>query len=482
MEPYQSYTRHIQPGSSDSAAPRGIAAFFDLDGTLIDSHSVKDIFTERLLAGQVSAAEIADLLNMVARYALKAGSFEDALSGSVRNLAGQPAKHFEELGEKVYRDRLAAVVFPEMKAVVRRHRALGHRLVLVTSATTFQAEPLARSLGIDHVLCTRLQQRKGRYTGALDGPACYGPAKVGAAHALADAEGLSLEHSYFYSNGSEDLPLLHAVGHPVAVNADRELRRQARKEGWTILVPAGRGSTGLGDVARTLTTFGSVLPSLLATLPLRWLAGEREAVNLSLALWGGLASAVAGLKLMVEGEQHLWARRPAVFLFNHQSAMDVLIMTRLIRENVVGVAKQEIRRQPFLGPAMSLTGSVFIDRSGARNPKQALQPAVEALGNGLSVAIAPEGTRSKDGSLGPFKTGAFHLAAQAGVPVVPVVIHNALDALPNRSMIVRPAEVQVTVLKPIDATGWTRRQVALRCHQVRRAYLETLGLSLRESG
>lgn len=471
MKPYQSFVRHIDQGRDGPT----VGAFFDLDGTLIDSHSVKDIFSERLMTGQVGSQEIIDLLNMAVLYALKVGSFENALESSVKNLNGASEKQFDELGEKVFRERLSPVLFPQLKAIVREHQSRGHCLVIITSATQFQVEPMARYLGIEHVLCTRLAVKRGKYTGELDGPPCYGEAKLTAALDLAEEQGLDLEESFFYSNGSEDLPLLEAVGHPVAVNADKELKKIARRRGWLALQPDNRGSTGVADVARTLGTFSSILPSFLIGLPFRFLpGGERAATNFSMSAWSEFAALVAGLKLIVEGEEHLWSQRPAVFLFNHQSAMDTVIMVKLIRQDVVGIAKKEIKKQPFMGPALSLTGTVFIDRESKQDPAELLRPAVEALEKGLSVAIAPEGTRSKNEELGEFKMGAFHLAMQAGVPLVPVVIHNALDALPNHSKVVRPAEVKVTVLEPIPTQGWTRRSLVRARREIRQAYLDTL--------
>jgi putative phosphoserine phosphatase/1-acylglycerol-3-phosphate O-acyltransferase len=164
-----------------------------------------------------------------------------------------------------------------------------------------------------------------------------------------------------------------------------------------------------------------------------------------------------------------------VFVFNHQSAIDVLITVRLLREDVIAVAKKEIRTQLPMGPAFAYTGTIFIDREHVGDPQQALKPAVEALQRGRSVAIAPEGTRSPDGRLGVFKLGAFHIARQANVPIVPIVIHNAQDALPYRAIFVRPAEVKVTVLEPIDTSGWTEADVHSEAGKLHDRYLEVLG-------
>jgi putative phosphoserine phosphatase/1-acylglycerol-3-phosphate O-acyltransferase len=366
------------------------------------------------------------------------------------------------------------VIFPELKNILKAHQAKGDTLVIITSATRFQVDPIARYLGIKHILCTELEEKDGLYTGRMNGPPCYGEEKLRLAKAFCGQHGLKLQSSYFYSNGVEDLPLLEAVAHPVAINPDKALARIARKRGWLSLQPGKRGSTGIKDVARTLTTFASVLPAIALGLPFRLLGSERSAINFSLATWAGFASWIAGLRLIIEDEPYLWSHRPAVFLFNHQSAMDVLITAQLMQQDVTGIAKKEIKRQPIMGPAMMALGAVFIDRDNKGDPQEALAPAIAALKEGKSVLIAPEGTRSKDERLGKFKKGAFHLAMQAGVPIVPIVIHNSLDALPNHSMVVRPAEVKVTVLKPIPTKDWNTRDLVRCAHNVRRNYLRVL--------
>jgi putative phosphoserine phosphatase/1-acylglycerol-3-phosphate O-acyltransferase len=471
-EPYAAVTRNVREGGGG----RSVGAFFDLDGTIIASHSVTDMFVERLKAGQVSLDEFRDLVTLSARYLLKTGDFEDGMAASVANLRGQPESDLVRLGQKVSRERLLGHVFPEIRALLRAHRDRGHTIAIVTSATRYQAQPLAEHLGIEHLLCTELGVTGGRFTGSIRGEPCYGPNKLTAVRAFARRKRITLRRSYFYSNGSEDLPLLEAVGHPVAVNPDRTLRRTAERSGWPVYDFESRGAVGPLDVARTVTTFGSILPSFAAGLPLRLLgASSRDALNFSLAAWTNLAPVIARLKLMVEGEEHLWSERPAVFVFNHQSAMDVLIVAKLLRQDIVGIAKKEVQRQPFLGPALTAAGAVFVDRQNVGDPRDALQPALAALREGRSVAIAPEGTRSRDGRIGEFKRGAFHLARESGVPIVPVVIHNALDALPSGGFVVRPAEVKVTVLPPVPTEGWTARNVAPQTRRIREQFLETLG-------
>ena len=202
---------------------------------------------------------------------------------------------------------------------------------------------------------------------------------------------------------------------------------------------------------------------------------RRDGVNLAASTWADLASALAGIDLRVEGEEHLWSHRPAVFLFNHQSAVDTLLVAKLLRRDFTGVGKQELRTHPVFGPAFAFAGVVFIDRGDTQKAIEAMKPAVVALKEGRSIAIAPEGTRSRTAKLGRFKKGAFHIAMQAGVPIVPIVFRNALDVLPRGAIVLRAATVEVVVLPPVDTRDWTRESLEERIEEIRGAYLEVLG-------
>jgi putative phosphoserine phosphatase/1-acylglycerol-3-phosphate O-acyltransferase len=193
------------------------------------------------------------------------------------------------------------------------------------------------------------------------------------------------------------------------------------------------------------------------------------------SVWGELATSLAGIDLRVEGEENLWARRPAVFIFNHQSALDAILVIKLLRRDLTGVGKKEIRRNPIFGPLFGAAGVVFIDRADTTKAIEALKPAVDALREGRSLVIAPEGTRSPTPRLGRFKKGAFHMAMQAGVPVVPVVFRNVLDALPKDALVVRPATIEAVVLPPIETTDWTVERLDDEIQDIRARYLEILG-------
>jgi putative phosphoserine phosphatase/1-acylglycerol-3-phosphate O-acyltransferase len=146
----------------------------------------------------------------------------------------------------------------------------------------------------------------------------------------------------------------------------------------------------------------------------------------------------------------------------------------MVRRDVTGVAKQEIKRNPIFGPLFSAAGVVFIDRDDTKKAIEALAPALEALRQGRSIAIAPEGTRQKTPRLGKFKKGAFHLAMQAGVPIVPVVFRNVLDALPKDGIVIHPATIEAVVLPPIDTSSWTKATLDDEIEAIRNRFIEVL--------
>jgi putative phosphoserine phosphatase/1-acylglycerol-3-phosphate O-acyltransferase len=180
------------------------------------------------------------------------------------------------------------------------------------------------------------------------------------------------------------------------------------------------------------------------------------------------------VKLNVTGEENLERARPAVLIFNHQSGLDVAVLGALVRHDLTGVAKKELRRDPRFAPIGLVADVAYIDRSNSKQARAALEPAVEKLRAGISIAIAPEGTRSPTPRLGRFKKGAFHLAMQAGVPIVPIVIRNAGDLMWRGSFVIRPGVVDVAVLEPIDVSGWNAEDLGERVEEVHDLFARTL--------
>jgi len=228
-------------------------------------------------------------------------------------------------------------------------------------------------------------------------------------------------------------------------------------------------------VLRTLLALGVIPTGLAAGLATLFVNRDRRrAVNRTLAHWGSLGTRAAGIRLEVVGREHLERPRPAVFLINHQSGVDPILICALLRRDFTAVAKREIRRNPLLGPAFAFAGVAFVDRADRAQAIHALAPAVDALASGLSLAVAPEGTRSSGAAVGPFKKGAFRIALAARAPIVPIVIHNARDVLPRRAWIMRPATVRVAVLPPIPTHAWKLERLDDEIEAVRELYRRTL--------
>ena len=167
-------------------------------------------------------------------------------------------------------------------------------------------------------------------------------------------------------------------------------------------------------------------------------------------LWSRALLAASGARVTYHGREHARAHRPCIFIANHQSMVDIWVMLRLVPSNTRFVAKQELFRIPIFGWALATTGCIAVNRANRAEAMRSLDVAAERIRAGRSVVLYPEGTRSRDGSLQPFKKGAFHLALAAGVPVVPVAITGSFAVVPPRTLRVRPGAVDVWVEPPID--------------------------------
>jgi putative phosphoserine phosphatase/1-acylglycerol-3-phosphate O-acyltransferase len=467
---------HVTAEVDQARGGRTTAAFFDFDGTLIAGFSIASFLQERLLSGDMPPREVFGQLIAATEYGLKMTDFERILARSATSLRGTSDSQMSTTAREVYEKSLSGNIYPESRALVDAHRAKGHTLVIVSSATQYQVRHVAEELGVEHVLCTELEVENGALTGNIVAPVCYGEGKLQAAQRFADEHGIHLERSYFYSDGGEDLPLLEAVGFPRPVNPDSKLDEVSRREGWPMQRFTSRGLPGLADIARTTLVYGGLVGSFLTGLPAYILnESKRDLINVAIPTWGDFGSAVAGLDVTTEGEEHLWSHRPAVFVFNHQSQTDALIISRLLRRDFTGVAKMEMKSNLLVGTVLGAVGTVFIDRGDHDKAIAALQPAVDSIRNGRSFAIAPEGQRSRGYKLGAFKMGAFHIAMEAGVPIVPIVIANSADSMPKSAVIIRPAKIHVSVLPPVETNDWTDETLHQHVDEVRQMFLRELG-------
>ena len=468
------------PGSAAEvqASPEGprVGAFFDLDGTLVAGFTVAAITKDRLRHREVGTGEFLHMMQLALEYRLGRAQFENVIEGAVRSSKGRLGEDVDELGERVFEQYVADLIYPEMRELVRAHQRRGHTVVLSSSALTMQAEPVARYLGIKHVVCNRfVVDEHGILTGDIVRPVIWGPTKATSVQQFAADHGVDLGLSYFYADGDEDLGLMYLVGNPRPVNPGPRLTKVATRRGWPITRLRSRSADDLLSGVRTVASIGALGPLAYGALWIGVLTrSKRTAVNFLTRYWPETVLALNRVKLNVTGAENVNARRPAVFLFNHHNNFDIFMVAALVRENWTAVGKMELEGNPLIGTLGKLLDVAFIDRADTAAAVAALKPVEDAARKGLSILIAPEGTRTDTGTVGPFRKGAFRIAMATGLPVVPVVIRNSEAVASRNATSLNPGTVDVAVLPPIDVSDWTHDDLPKRIEQVRDLYLETL--------
>ncbi|MFZ5764734.1 MAG: lysophospholipid acyltransferase family protein [Thermodesulfobacteriota bacterium] len=228
------------------------------------------------------------------------------------------------------------------------------------------------------------------------------------------------------------------------------------------LVTSVRGITVL--LVAPLLTF---VVSLLAIIYLVVLRGSARKAQMLPRMWGKIILAISGVRVTVEGLENIEPDRPYIFAANHQSQFDIFAMQGCFHVDFRWLAKQELFRIPLFGKAMRLAGYVAVDRSHGREALKSLKEAAERIAAGTSVVLFPEGTRSRDGRLQPFKTGGMVLAIKSGVPLVPVGISGTFQVLPKGRLLAQPGRVVIRVGRPLETRGLTagqKQELAERLH------------------
>ncbi|KAL7950852.1 hypothetical protein V8C42DRAFT_307746 [Trichoderma barbatum] len=190
-----------------------------------------------------------------------------------------------------------------------------------------------------------------------------------------------------------------------------------------------------------------------------------------------------GVEFVVDDPDNvLGTTRPAVFIGNHQTELDVLMLGAIFPKYCSVTAKAQLKKVPFLGWFMSLSGTIFIDRKNSKDARSAMDgAATEIKIKRQSVYIFPEGTRSytKEPTLLPYKKGAFHLAVQSGVPIVPIVVANYSHVLYIKSLVFNSGKIPIKVLPAISTTNLTSADVDELTQSTRELMLREL-ISLTE--
>jgi putative phosphoserine phosphatase / 1-acylglycerol-3-phosphate O-acyltransferase len=474
-------TRDLRlPGSVAEimASPPGpkIGAFFDLDGTLVAGFTAVILTQERLRRRDMGVGELISMVTAGLNHQLGRIEFEELIRKASSALRGRALSDLEEIGERLFNQKIESRIYPEMRELVRAHLARGHTVVLSSSALTIQVGPVARFLGIENTLTNKFETTEdGVLTGDVQKPILWGPGKAAAVQKFAAEHGIDLKDSYFYADGDEDVALMYLVGNPRPTNPEGKMAAVARRRGWPILRFTSRGGGGIGSQLRTLAGFGSIVPVAAGAVGIGLLTrSRRRGVNFFTSTWSQLLLTASGVHLNVLGAENLNAERPAVFIFNHRNQADPVISAALVRDNWVSVGKKELASDPIMGTLGKLLDTAFIDRDDAAAAVETLHEVEERAKKGLSVVMAPEGTRLDTTSVGPFKKGPFRIAMTVGIPIVPIVIRNAEIVAARDSMTMNPGTVDVAVYPPISVRDWTLDTLADRIAEVRQLYIDTL--------
>lgn len=190
-------------------------------------------------------------------------------------------------------------------------------------------------------------------------------------------------------------------------------------------------------------------------------------------LWSVISVRIAGVRVEVEGREHVPAGAPVIFMSNHQASFDILALYIAAPQRFAWIAKEELFRIPVFGHSMARAGYIPLDRSHGRRALKSMEAAAAKIRGGTSVVIFPEGTRTPDGNLLPFKSGGFLLASRAGVPIVPVTINGSHAVNPCGRMEIFPGTIRVTFAPPIETTGMKKKDAELM-ETVRRAIASKL--------
>jgi putative phosphoserine phosphatase/1-acylglycerol-3-phosphate O-acyltransferase len=212
-----------------------IGAFFDMDHTLLRDSS--GLLYVRYLreTGRLSWGQWAGVLGQIALYAVGVMDFPRLMGRLMIRAAGASEEQAWQLSDEWFETMLRHYIAEDGRRQVAWHQAQGHHVALVSAATPYAVRPVARAIGLGEAyLATRLEVVEGYFTGRVLEPACYGAGKVALTYAYAISNSIDLRQSYFYSDSHHDLPLLEAVGHPVAVNPSRTLARIAAARGWPV--------------------------------------------------------------------------------------------------------------------------------------------------------------------------------------------------------------------------------------------------------
>jgi len=194
-----------------------------------------------------------------------------------------------------------------------------------------------------------------------------------------------------------------------------------------------------------------------------------EMAHLCARLWGKVALLANGVRVKVEGLEQLRDEGPYIFMANHQGSYDIFALLGQLPFQFKWLAKKEIFSIPILGWAMTIAGYISLDRDGTRETVEAMNKAAQKIQEGMSVVIFPEGTRSVDGSIQPFKKGGFTLAVKSQVPIVPIALAGSREILAKDRLAISPGNIRVRIGHPIETSHCSTKDRQTLMEEVREA-------------
>jgi HAD superfamily hydrolase (TIGR01490 family) len=211
-----------------------VVALFDMDRTLVDTHTAKLYVRFQRDLGEIGILDTLRTSYWILEYTIGVIDAEQVARRVLASYRGKSDAWLTDRCQRWFQSHVRERVSAIGRARVREHLKAGHEVAIATSAVRQVAEPLARELSIPHLICSELEVQDGELTGAYIPPLSYREGKLERAKVFLESVGADLEHAAFYTDSITDLPLLEAVGHPVVVNPDARLRRAARRRGWLI--------------------------------------------------------------------------------------------------------------------------------------------------------------------------------------------------------------------------------------------------------
>ncbi len=205
-----------------------------------------------------------------------------------------------------------------------------------------------------------------------------------------------------------------------------------------------------GSCTLILVPLLTIIVSILTLVDLLWIRKSEVKVQFFPRYWGRMLCWLAGIRVRVEGIEHIEPGQAYIFAGNHCSQYDICSFQGYFPHDFRWLAKKELFRIPLFGQAMHRAGYIPVDRSHGRQDMKSLDEAAKRIAAGSSVLIFPEGTRSADGTLQEFKTGAVLLAIKAGVPIVPLGFNGSYQVLPKGAFLPRSGEIIIRVGPPIS--------------------------------